>query len=803
MGNQSGSNKGAGNPIDVITGNKYQREDDLPALPGVLGLEIVRHYNSMFAGPHLASGIFGHGWKLSYETDLYVVGNTIRIMQADGTRVMFNRDPDDHTHCASTDPAHGTLTLAQTPRGKKYVWRWIGGRELRFDARGKLVQIAVPSGEFMTLLRDPNGALLQVTDPQGRTLRLHYPNRVTTAGGSHFDGIERIDSPAGVFSYRYGSAPVPGIDADPAQTVGGGDAAHVASAALRAMPDSKEATRRSNLVAVSFPDNGSGRRYHYEDAAHPTYITGISAVGIDAGKPVTKRQGTYLYDRDGRAILTAHNPVAQIQADTNGQPLQPARLVPGSGISQVTLDFSTPGTTIIANSLGQQTVYRHAIISGEYRLLEVRGVGCGTCGPTNRRYGYDRLGHLTSVTRLDWTGTALDTEETGLDALGRVLRIGSIGYRNARPLPVQWHTQLVYGSDDTAGPIRITRASVVPGRQQVQQITYNRFGQTIALTESGWTPANAAGPVLALARTTRWRYASIRGRSLLVGIDGALANGPRGDPGDSDVTQIGYDPAGNFALTITAPGNFTSRIKALDPRGHPALIEADDGINPVQRRRIDRDVMGRIVSVAQQSNLRAPGRESALSRLLAPLGRWLGGVDSAALRQPPVTRTTRLQYDAYGRPGRLTHADGTWREIDYDAADRPISERDQDGNRVFATLDGEGQVLSTLTTSADPAAPLHALTRYLRDQRNLLSASIAADGGIRATPAIPAAADLTPASTPSAARRVFATTPAASSTRWYRIPTAPRLPSRALAISATAAPMPSAPAVPPVLPSMP
>ncbi|MES2317827.1 MAG: DUF6531 domain-containing protein [Pseudomonadota bacterium] len=35
-----------GNPIHVITGNKYQREVDLPALPGVLGLEIVRHYNS-------------------------------------------------------------------------------------------------------------------------------------------------------------------------------------------------------------------------------------------------------------------------------------------------------------------------------------------------------------------------------------------------------------------------------------------------------------------------------------------------------------------------------------------------------------------------------------------------------------------------------------------------------------------------------------------------------------------------------------------------------------------------------------
>ena len=46
-----GANSGAGNPINVMTGNKYQREDDLPALPGVLGLEIVRHYNSAYSAP--------------------------------------------------------------------------------------------------------------------------------------------------------------------------------------------------------------------------------------------------------------------------------------------------------------------------------------------------------------------------------------------------------------------------------------------------------------------------------------------------------------------------------------------------------------------------------------------------------------------------------------------------------------------------------------------------------------------------------------------------------------------------------
>ena len=78
--------EGGGNPINVITGNKYQREVDLPALPGVLGLELVRHYNSQFSGAGFPNGIMGRGWKLSYETDLYVVGRTLQIVQADGAR---------------------------------------------------------------------------------------------------------------------------------------------------------------------------------------------------------------------------------------------------------------------------------------------------------------------------------------------------------------------------------------------------------------------------------------------------------------------------------------------------------------------------------------------------------------------------------------------------------------------------------------------------------------------------------------------------------------------------------------------
>ena len=57
-----------------------------------------------------------------------------------------------------------------------------------------------------------------------------------------------------------------------------------------------------NLTRVTFPDSGS-RLYHYEDARHPTYLTGISLAGTNHGQQLTQRTGTCLYNIDGKAIL--------------------------------------------------------------------------------------------------------------------------------------------------------------------------------------------------------------------------------------------------------------------------------------------------------------------------------------------------------------------------------------------------------------------------------------------------------------------------------------------------------------------
>ncbi|WP_265583947.1 DUF6531 domain-containing protein [Chitinimonas koreensis] len=201
QGNNSGTNQGAGNPINVITGNKFQQETDLPALPGVLGLEIVRYYNSQYSLVPGNKGILGRGWRLSYETTLQDLGDSVRIVQADGTPVLFRRGLLEPDRYRSGDPQQGVLSLIRQAGRKRYAWRWPNGRVLSFDEAGRLERISAPSGEAVSLSYDPRGALIRVVDPQGRALQLNYHD----AAGGRYAGVRSIDSPVGRFAYAYGS----------------------------------------------------------------------------------------------------------------------------------------------------------------------------------------------------------------------------------------------------------------------------------------------------------------------------------------------------------------------------------------------------------------------------------------------------------------------------------------------------------------------------------------------------------------------------------------------------------------------
>jgi RHS repeat-associated protein len=716
-GSSNGINIGAGNPINLINGNKYQREVDMAPLPGVLGLEVVRHYNSALSGPNASTNLMGRGWKLSYETDLYVVGKTVQIVQADGARLIFSRDPANPSLCASGNPSDGTVIMRRGRSGEEFLWRMGDGRQLSFNSAGKLVQILAPTGEFVSMRHDSKGLLVSVTDPQGRELRLHYLDRASARAGDAFRGVQSIDSPLGRYTYGYGSKPPAG--------------AAVSEGALLA-----------SLVRVGYPQAGMGRSYHYEDPRHPTLLTGIS-VAAQAG---SLRLSTYGYQADGKAVLSTQ------AGNTN----------------KVTLAFG-PGRTLLTNSLGQKTEYRHAILGGEYRLLEVRGPGCATCGETNVRYQYDEFARLTTTIKLDDAGRPLRALRTEFDALGRPARISQLSYTGGKPGAGGASMRYLYG--EAGLPAQVVRSSVVPGKEVLTSISYNGAGQPLEVSERGWAPGSG-GEAVPIARSTRYGYRQINGRSLLVSIDGPLPNGPSASPLDSDITRLEWDKQGNAIVAVTGAGNVRSTL-AYDNLWRITTVTNDSGASTsfrydARNRRTEVsadgvvyhtrfDALDRVAETGYTRN----GSYTALSKRGGDLtyrNSWSVSREGVLVRQSSDTEGRVLEtsmqagharqvrlfgYDEANRLASVSDGPETTRRIVWNTLGQVAARVDALGREQRYRYDADGQMVEVTDAAGTPfrgtmrigrdalgltnriEAPNGALTRYVNDDfgRTLVIAS--------------------------------------------------------------------------------
>lgn len=529
---------GAGNPIDLISGNKYQREVDLPALPGTLGLEIVRHYNSAHAGLDSPLGLLGRGWRLSYETDLHVFGDHIHILQADGRRLVFSRDLEQPQRFLSTDLQAGVVVHQ---RSLFWQWHWADGRQLDFDAAGKLVRIRLPDGAAVRLARGPRGELMKVTDPQGRSLHLEYASR----NHDGFRGVVAIRTPLGRFRYRH--------------------------------RDETDHPGRGNLVSMTRPD-ASQRLYHYgadegeHDPRWPHHLTGISldsapqaahkeprATTADehqADAPAAShhliRLATYAYDEHGRAVLSVRGQPRQL--DASGKP------VAGTGIEQVELSYPADGISILRNSLGHITRYRHALIHGQARLLEALGPGCARCGPTNIRLHYDDYGRVLQRTQLDEQGQPLFSLHHQRDALGRVSRLLAQSHRHRADSELQLIARYEY-EGNSARLRLLARPSVVADAEFQRRFDYDRHGQLIRLSEQGFSPLAADGTPTTDARSAstvqrsiRFDYRDHQGRLLLTGVEGPLNSSANAMQDDAPRISLEWNARSGLPATLSLPG---------------------------------------------------------------------------------------------------------------------------------------------------------------------------------------------------------------------------------------------------------
>lgn len=322
-----------GNPIHVATGNKFQVETDIATLPGMLGLELRRYYNS--AAVDDRSDV-GAGWRHSYQASLHRrADGAIELVQADGRLIVFERELGQLAGSASRDGAvrlgarrASDGVMLQDEGG--YRWLWRSGRVMQFDAEGRLIQIH-QRGHVLQLRYDPHGVLSTVIDPQQRTLRFaYYPNgRLATVRGPGEMGIR----------YTYDS--------------------------------------RGNLVqAVSI--DGNARRYSYEDQRHPHHLSGIS-VGSVRPQPLGQRVdferiARWAYDEQGRAVYSSH---------------------PGDA-GKVTLSFGA-GYTDVTDAFGRTTRYVIGWRDAIAFVSEVQGPGCAPCGQADTRYQYDAHWRLVEL----------------------------------------------------------------------------------------------------------------------------------------------------------------------------------------------------------------------------------------------------------------------------------------------------------------------------------------------------------------------------------------------------------------------
>ncbi len=187
-------NLGLGNPIHLLTGNKYLFEQDVPPLPSNPLLTVARHYNSL--DPR--HGALGRGWTLSFDSRLHSVGKQVQIVQADGSRVSF---PFPKAGIETTN-ARGSLRRHE----QGWTWHWPNGQRLDFDAQGRLIalQSPIPRPGKLHIKRHEagllHGLIAQLRDDTGQEIRMHY----RAEEGQAY--LTRMDTPLGVWRYEYETA---------------------------------------------------------------------------------------------------------------------------------------------------------------------------------------------------------------------------------------------------------------------------------------------------------------------------------------------------------------------------------------------------------------------------------------------------------------------------------------------------------------------------------------------------------------------------------------------------------------------
>jgi YD repeat-containing protein len=437
------------NPINAGTGNKWQHETDVPH--SAFGLGFDRYYNAITtANP----SPLGAGWRHAYSrsSTIQSSGSWVAVQRNDGKAYNFQLSAG--LWVADAD-VPDRLEELKDSANVRTGWRYTTADQSveTYTAAGTLVSIADRSGLTQTLaysdastpitVAPAAGLLLRVTDPFGHQLNFTYDssNRIATL----------TDPAGGVYHYAY--------DAN------------------------------NNLVAVTYPD-GASKTYHYENAAFPHALTGITDEN-------GSRYATYTYDAQGRAVSTEH----------------------AGGADRASLVFNADGSTTVTDALGTARTYQFQTILGVIKSKGQSQPGGSGCGASSSALTYDAHGNVASRTDFNGNRTNYTYDLTRNLEISRTEGLTASGAATpaTRTIATVWHPTL-------RRPVQITN-----GNQQTTY-SYNSQGEVTDKTLTD-TAANSSR-----SWQTTYTYGAVPG--VLVQ---KVEDGPRTDV--ADVTTTDYYPA--------------------------------------------------------------------------------------------------------------------------------------------------------------------------------------------------------------------------------------------------------------------
>jgi len=491
---RNGPQSCTGNPINFAMGNKVQEEEDFRSASTHYPLRFARIFNS-------ADGY----WRYSYAMRLRISATEAVLLHANGRESPFARSGS-----TITPDADELGTLTQTGSGWLYVD--VDNTRYEFNTTGRLTKQTHPDGWYHSLSYGTNGAVT-VTDGFG--------NSIGYTEDAHFQP-RSLTTPNFSVAYNY------------------------------------DTTNRLTSVTKTAGSNVTSRTYHYENAANPRFLTGVTdELGV--------RFATYAYDSLGRATSTTH--------------------AGNAGLTQVA--YNANGTTTVTDPVGRATTYHYVVVNGVKRISQIQGEPAPGCPASNSSFTYDARGLLSSQTNATGSVTSFTYNTRGLEAS----RTEALGAPEQRAIATTWDTTLPVptliartGQEaaytyDTSGKLlteTITDTGGTSGTARTSQRTYTTEGLVHTHTEPNGavttyaydtrgnvqSATNALGHITAYTYDTANRLTSQTDPNGLVttftwdAYDRLLTRTVGTGPGQT--TTLTYHPTGTIATTSLPTGLVTS-----------------------------------------------------------------------------------------------------------------------------------------------------------------------------------------------------------------------------------------------------